>query len=164
MLANARGTSPTHPLAVVVAGGTCGLVSWACVSDIENDKRSTGIDLIADIPHRHREEHLPAQLPCRRRRQGHPTQDPIPEPPHVPRTRRVHVAFLRRQRHFLHRIRVHKEAHQPHGRGRRAPSRERFVVWARNDNKILLFLVGRNTIIKRVSAFGMCFGVSDPRC
>jgi hypothetical protein len=31
ILANARGTSPTHPLAVVVAGGMCGLVSWACV-------------------------------------------------------------------------------------------------------------------------------------
>jgi hypothetical protein len=31
ILANARGTSPTHPLAVVVAGGLCGLVSWACV-------------------------------------------------------------------------------------------------------------------------------------
>lgn len=32
ILANARGTSPTHPLAVVIAGGLCGLVSWACVS------------------------------------------------------------------------------------------------------------------------------------
>ena len=32
MLANARGNSPTSPLAVVIAGGLCGLVSWACVS------------------------------------------------------------------------------------------------------------------------------------
>ena len=31
LLANARGNSPTTPLAVVVAGGLCGLVSWACV-------------------------------------------------------------------------------------------------------------------------------------
>lgn len=31
MLANARGNSPTSPLAVVMAGGLCGLVSWACV-------------------------------------------------------------------------------------------------------------------------------------
>jgi solute carrier family 25 carnitine/acylcarnitine transporter 20/29 len=31
-LANARGASPTTPLAVVIAGGLCGLVSWACVS------------------------------------------------------------------------------------------------------------------------------------
>ncbi|KAK5188902.1 hypothetical protein LTR16_008113, partial [Cryomyces antarcticus] len=29
-LANARGNSPTSPAAVVVAGGLCGLVSWAC--------------------------------------------------------------------------------------------------------------------------------------
>lgn len=33
VLANASGTSTTHPLAVVIAGGLCGLVSWACVSD-----------------------------------------------------------------------------------------------------------------------------------
>lgn len=32
LLANARGNSPTSPMAVVVAGGLCGLVSWACVS------------------------------------------------------------------------------------------------------------------------------------
>lgn len=31
LLANARGNSPTSPEAVVVAGGLCGLVSWACV-------------------------------------------------------------------------------------------------------------------------------------
>lgn len=31
LLANARGGSPTSPLAVVTAGGMCGLVSWACV-------------------------------------------------------------------------------------------------------------------------------------
>jgi len=38
MLANARGTSPTHPLAVVVAGGLCGLVSWACIFPIDTAK------------------------------------------------------------------------------------------------------------------------------
>jgi len=32
LLANARGNSPTTPLAVVIAGGLCGIVSWACVS------------------------------------------------------------------------------------------------------------------------------------
>ena len=32
MMANARGKSPTSPYAVVVAGGLCGIVSWACVS------------------------------------------------------------------------------------------------------------------------------------
>ena len=31
LLANARGNSPASPTAVVVAGGLCGLVSWACV-------------------------------------------------------------------------------------------------------------------------------------
>jgi hypothetical protein len=30
-LAYARGSSPATPLAVVLAGGLCGLVSWACV-------------------------------------------------------------------------------------------------------------------------------------
>ncbi|KAF1830869.1 mitochondrial carrier [Decorospora gaudefroyi] len=38
ILANARGTSPTHPLAVVVAGGLCGLVSWACIFPIDTAK------------------------------------------------------------------------------------------------------------------------------
>lgn len=32
LMANARGRSPTSPYAVVVAGGLCGIVSWACVS------------------------------------------------------------------------------------------------------------------------------------
>ncbi|KAJ4986467.1 mitochondrial carrier protein [Stagonosporopsis vannaccii] len=38
ILANARGTSPTHPLAVVIAGGLCGLVSWACIFPIDTAK------------------------------------------------------------------------------------------------------------------------------
>ena len=32
MLATYAGGSPTSPLAVVTAGGLCGIVSWACVS------------------------------------------------------------------------------------------------------------------------------------
>ncbi|KAF2840812.1 mitochondrial carrier [Patellaria atrata CBS 101060] len=35
LLGNYRGNSPTSPLAVVVAGGLCGLVSWACVSNLD---------------------------------------------------------------------------------------------------------------------------------
>lgn len=31
LLATARGNSPTSPLAVMTAGGLCGLVSWAAV-------------------------------------------------------------------------------------------------------------------------------------
>lgn len=31
LMSNARGRSPTSPYAVVVAGGVCGIVSWACV-------------------------------------------------------------------------------------------------------------------------------------
>jgi solute carrier family 25 carnitine/acylcarnitine transporter 20/29 len=38
VLAKARGTSPTHPLAVVIAGGLCGLVSWACIFPIDTAK------------------------------------------------------------------------------------------------------------------------------
>lgn len=38
ILANANGTSPTHPLAVIVAGGACGLVSWACIFPIDTAK------------------------------------------------------------------------------------------------------------------------------
>ncbi|KAL2355715.1 mitochondrial carrier domain-containing protein [Cryomyces antarcticus] len=37
-LANARGNSPTSPAAVVVAGGLCGLVSWACIYPIDTAK------------------------------------------------------------------------------------------------------------------------------
>ena len=32
LMANAQGKSPTSPYAVLVAGGLCGIVSWACVS------------------------------------------------------------------------------------------------------------------------------------
>lgn len=38
LLANARGNSPTSPLAVVLAGGLCGLVSWACIYPIDSAK------------------------------------------------------------------------------------------------------------------------------
>lgn len=38
LLANARGDSPTTPLAVVTAGGLCGLVSWACIFPIDTAK------------------------------------------------------------------------------------------------------------------------------
>ncbi|TKA49197.1 hypothetical protein B0A54_01273 [Friedmanniomyces endolithicus] len=32
LMANARGRNPTSPYAVVVAGGLCGIVSWACLT------------------------------------------------------------------------------------------------------------------------------------
>ncbi|KAF1983038.1 mitochondrial carrier [Aulographum hederae CBS 113979] len=38
LLANGRGSSPTSPQAVVVAGGLCGLVSWACIYPIDSAK------------------------------------------------------------------------------------------------------------------------------
>lgn len=34
-LANARGKSPTSPYAVLIAGGLCGIVSWACIYPID---------------------------------------------------------------------------------------------------------------------------------
>ncbi|KAF2490689.1 mitochondrial carrier [Lophium mytilinum] len=37
-LANARGNSPTTPTAVVIAGGLCGLVSWAVIYPIDTTK------------------------------------------------------------------------------------------------------------------------------
>ena len=38
LLATSNGHSPTHPLAVVIAGGLCGLVSWACIYPIDSAK------------------------------------------------------------------------------------------------------------------------------
>ena len=38
MLGNAKGNSPTSPLAVVTAGGLCGIVSWACIYPIDSAK------------------------------------------------------------------------------------------------------------------------------
>ncbi|KAF2480005.1 mitochondrial carrier domain-containing protein [Neohortaea acidophila] len=35
LMSNARGRSPTSPYAVVVAGGMCGIVSWACIYPID---------------------------------------------------------------------------------------------------------------------------------
>lgn len=34
-LANARGKEPTTPYAVVIAGGLCGIVSWACIYPVD---------------------------------------------------------------------------------------------------------------------------------
>ncbi|KAF2461611.1 mitochondrial carrier domain-containing protein [Lineolata rhizophorae] len=38
LLANARGNSPTSPFAVVIAGGLCGIVSWAAIYPIDSAK------------------------------------------------------------------------------------------------------------------------------
>ncbi|KAI9785768.1 MAG: hypothetical protein M1839_008785 [Geoglossum umbratile] len=38
MLATYGGSSPTSPLAVVTAGGLCGIVSWACIYPIDSAK------------------------------------------------------------------------------------------------------------------------------
>ncbi|KAF2142424.1 uncharacterized protein K452DRAFT_226779 [Aplosporella prunicola CBS 121167] len=38
LLSNTREKSPTSPMAVVVAGGLCGLVSWACIYPIDTAK------------------------------------------------------------------------------------------------------------------------------
>lgn len=38
LMANSRGNSPTNPLAVVCAGGMCGLVSWAFIYPIDSAK------------------------------------------------------------------------------------------------------------------------------
>jgi len=42
VMANARGRSPTSPYAVMVAGGLCGIVSWACVSLCFPEQTLTG--------------------------------------------------------------------------------------------------------------------------
>ncbi|KAI9835591.1 MAG: hypothetical protein M1819_002042 [Sarea resinae] len=38
VMATTSGSSPTSPVAVVVAGGICGLVSWACIYPIDSAK------------------------------------------------------------------------------------------------------------------------------
>jgi len=43
-IANVRGNEPTSPSAVIVAGGLCGLVSWACVSPYP--RLSSGRDVL----------------------------------------------------------------------------------------------------------------------
>lgn len=35
ILGNARGASPTSPLAVMAGGGICGIVSWACTYPVD---------------------------------------------------------------------------------------------------------------------------------
>lgn len=69
LLANARGESPTSPLAVVTAGGMCGLVSWACVRVLFVMAHAE-LTMCSDLPDRYRQEHLSAQLPRRRQRQA----------------------------------------------------------------------------------------------
>jgi hypothetical protein len=51
LLANARGRSPTSPYAVLVAGGLCGIVSWACVSS-SHSKSTWSLTPQLDLPHR----------------------------------------------------------------------------------------------------------------
>ena len=51
LLANSRGDSPTTPGAVVVAGGLCGVVSWACVSDdVLTYMNGKTLIVLADLP------------------------------------------------------------------------------------------------------------------
>ncbi|KAF2745764.1 mitochondrial carrier [Sporormia fimetaria CBS 119925] len=38
LLSNTRGNAPSSPLSVVIAGGLCGLVSWACIFPIDTVK------------------------------------------------------------------------------------------------------------------------------
>ncbi|KAI9847863.1 MAG: hypothetical protein M1838_000722 [Thelocarpon superellum] len=38
VLATSKGHSPTHPVAVAIAGGLCGVVSWACIYPIDSSK------------------------------------------------------------------------------------------------------------------------------
>jgi hypothetical protein len=76
ILSNVRGTPPTSPLAVVVAGGMCGLVSWACVSFARPSQRNL-LMRFTDISNRHRQEHLPAQLPCWWEGESRETEDTL---------------------------------------------------------------------------------------
>ncbi|KAI9773944.1 MAG: hypothetical protein M1840_006170 [Geoglossum simile] len=68
MLATYGGGSPTSPLAVVTAGGLCGIVSWACVSRHADETSaftswlSDYTDSKLDISDRLCEEHLPEEL------------------------------------------------------------------------------------------------------
>lgn len=65
ILGNARGASDTSASAVVVAGGLCGIVSWACVSDTWLPILNLIIKLrradnpLSDISHRCRQDRIP---------------------------------------------------------------------------------------------------------
>lgn len=51
LMANARGRSPTSPYAVVVAGGLCGIVSWAIVSTTNTERQSSNTNIgLPDLP------------------------------------------------------------------------------------------------------------------
>ncbi|KAF2159774.1 hypothetical protein M409DRAFT_70821 [Zasmidium cellare ATCC 36951] len=51
LMGNARGKSSTSPYAVVVAGGLCGIVSWACIYPVDVAKTVYQKKLLAAGPH-----------------------------------------------------------------------------------------------------------------
>lgn len=62
LLANASGAGPTNTHAVALAGGVCGLVSWACVCPLRRILRPIIDESTVDLPHRHRKDSVPTQL------------------------------------------------------------------------------------------------------
>lgn len=145
ILANARGTSPTHPLAVVIAGGLCGLVSWACVSHSAGSKTCSGsltqskifpIDTAKSIYQRNclvggKDKQTRPKIQFLNPRMYRGTSCNLLPSLHTRlilcRSRCFNVSLLRGQRYFLYCIRVHKETHQSNGGRRRAAPAARRV-------------------------------------
>jgi hypothetical protein len=130
MLANARGNSPTTPLAVVIAGGLCGLVSWACVSEglyVSCTEHSPDIlqifpiDTAKSIYQRNcltsgRDKATRPKIQFFNARMYRGNSFPLipyrPYTDHCPRPRRVDEPIVHCKCYFLFRIRVYEEAHQ----------------------------------------------------
>lgn len=75
LMANARGKSPTSPYAVIFAGGTCGIVSWACVSTTNRGTKLIYLkaDSLFDLSYRRRQDRLPKEAARSRQWTRHKT-------------------------------------------------------------------------------------------
>lgn len=97
----------SNPLAVLVAGGLCGIVSWALICKFlffsATPARSPATDLTdASRPRRLGKEHLPAQLPdVLQGPGGRARQDPVLPAQHVPRPGGVDGPVVRCQRRLF---------------------------------------------------------------
>lgn len=138
LLANARGREPTSPYAVVVAGGLCGIVSWACIYPVDVAKTlyqkallTAGAEKVVRPPIQffafgsyRGKLTLPIPVSSRPARTA---SRPVCEKrvshtdPAFSRSRRFDAPLVRRQHDLLQQLRDDEEAHQRVGcrQGRR---------------------------------------------
>lgn len=110
----------SNPLAVLVAGGLCGIVSWAMICELRQKSPLPVAQLTLDTrPHRLGQKHIPAELSdVFERTESAAREDRVLQTADVPGTGSLHGPLLCGERRILLVFRISEEAHQcDQGRG-----------------------------------------------